>query len=104
MLTVLHADSAARTCTRARMQEEQAKRRQAERDFLELMQSIEDGGSAGAGGAGLLASQRLSAMQVRESMEGWGRSVRSLTSDQGYNWGRRRRPAGITAPVCHAGA
>lgn len=46
-------------------QDEQAKRRQAERDFLELMQSIEESGSAApGGGVALLASQRLGAMQV----------------------------------------
>lgn len=53
-------------------QDEQAKRRQAERDFLELMQSIEEGssmargaGRSGTGGAeSALASQRLSIMQV----------------------------------------
>lgn len=50
-------------------QDEQAKRRQAERDFLELMSSIEEGagdaqgGSSGDGGASL-ASRRLGELQV----------------------------------------
>lgn len=63
----------------AKLQDEQAKRRQAERDFLELMQSIEEGGSGGGAGggpsqpgkgAGVLASQRLSVMQAKmEALE-----------------------------------
>ena len=61
------------------LQEEQERRRQAERDFLELMSSIEgdDGSEAGggsvadsqqAGGPAALASRRLHQLQVR----GWG--------------------------------
>lgn len=50
-----------RTCT---TQDEQAKRRQAERDFLELMQSIEEGGSNPSSGGTALSSQRLAVMQV----------------------------------------
>lgn len=49
-------------------QEEQSKRRQAERDFLELMSSIEDGVStvSGANATNTLASKRLAEMQVRQ--------------------------------------
>jgi hypothetical protein len=50
-------------------QEEQGRRRQAERDFLELMSSIEGGGASGtiAGQqqqGGQVATQRLSELQV----------------------------------------
>jgi hypothetical protein len=72
------------------VQEEQERRRQAERDFLELMSSIEgDGGSeAGASGSmadgqqgaspAALASRRLYQLQVRAGVAGWrrGRAVR----------------------------
>ena len=43
---------------------EQATRRQAERDFLELMQSVEEGEGDSAGPAAELASQRLGVVQV----------------------------------------
>eukprot|EP00798_Chlamydomonas_sp_ICE-L_P020112 gene20112-26838_t len=48
------------------LKSEQAKRRQAERDFLELMESIEQQASPGEGGsAGALATRRMGEMQVR---------------------------------------
>ena len=51
-------------------QDEQSKRRQAERDFLDLMESIEQSGGGG-GERGALVSRRLGDMQGRvEALEG----------------------------------
>lgn len=54
------------------LREEQAKRRQAEKDFLELMTSIEEGAGGGpGGGGGGVASRRLQELQGKvEALEG----------------------------------